>query len=95
MESYYAESQSNPALSQIPAFPSLPEIIKEGKGRIIESQGREGKAKRRPFTVTPFREGPFCVTGGLPCKGKASPDRDKGMNSKRKHDEWQEGNGRE
>ena len=34
-----------PAMSQVSAFPFLPSIINEGKGRFIESQGREGKAK--------------------------------------------------
>jgi hypothetical protein len=33
-------------------------LIKEEKERLIESHGREGNAKRRPFLVIPFREGP-------------------------------------
>ena len=38
--------------------------------RVYPAQGREGKAKRRPVLVTPFREGPSSVAGGLPCQSK-------------------------
>ena len=65
-------SASDPVLSPFPdAFPpSLHSIIKEGKRRPIESQEREGKAKRRPF----LGRAPS-VTGGLPCQGKSSRTR--------------------
>ena len=61
-----------PISSLVGGWPQRLPSAAQARGRLIESQERGGKAKKGPVQVTPFREGPSSVTGGIPCQGKAN-----------------------